>query len=575
MFVQGRGDMRGSICRPVVLGLAAAMLIAAPVLAVPKVVALGGGDTSASDPVIACGSLAASPYESGWEGKGVAEDDQVFLDGAQTACEAALAAAPDSAEARAWLGRVYILVGRAADAATLLDGAASAGSLFAAYLLSGILDNVVLDGVEDDSDRAVDLLKQASDGGFLPAETALAKRYELGDGVDAVAQEALRLYSAASDGGDGFATYKLGTFHQGGFGVDVDYGLAMTLFQQAADAGEPLGWDGIGQLYQFGQGVEMDYAKAAEAYQRGADQGEMMSETALAYLYEQGLGVTQDPSKSFALLSDAASQNYGMAQAALSIHYLFGEGTPVDANKALALAWAAQTKSVNYAEGILGFMYAEGLGTDRDLSSALFHFQAGSQGGDEYSTSRIPVTETEIACEDAAGSQYEPGGVGHGLDFDAIDAETAIAACQAALEVNATSVGDKVWLARAYVKAGQVADAVPLLEEGVGAGNVLAQTLYADLLVAGNGVDADSARALELYQSAADKNFAPAQFTLGDIYAAGSIVPADPKAALEWYRKALDFGIDAAADEIARLEAGPVDSQSIDLSGFGREGPGY
>ncbi|MBI4923854.1 MAG: SEL1-like repeat protein [Devosia nanyangense] len=567
--------MRGTICRPVALGLAAAMLFAAPALAVPKVVTLGGGDSGAADPVVACGSLAASPYEAGWEGKGVAEDDQVFLDGAQTACEAALAASPGSAEARAWLGRVYILIGRAADAASLLDEAASGGNPFAAYLLSGLVDNVVLDGVEDDSERAVALLKQASDGGFLPAETALARRYELGNGVDADVQEALRLYNAASDGGDAFATYKLGYFHQGGCGVDVDYGQAMTLFQRAADAGEPLGWDGIGQLYQFGQGVEVDFAKAAGAYQHGADQGEMMSETALAYLYEQGLGVTQDQSKSFALLSDAANQNYGMAQAALSIHYLFGEGTAVDAVKAFSLAWAAQTKSVTYAEGILGYMYAEGLGTDRDLSSALFHFQAGSDGGDEYSSSRIPVTETEIACEDAAGSQYEPGGVGHGLEFEAIDAEAAIAACQAALEANPGSVGDKVWLARAFLKADRVADAVPLLEEGVGAGNVLAQALYADLLVTGTGLGADPARALELYQSAADRNFAPAQFTLGDIYAAGTIVPADPAVALAWYRKALDFGLEAAAEQIALLEAGPDDGPGIDLSGFGREGPAY
>ena len=70
------------------------------------------------------------------------------------------------------------------------------------------------------------------------------------------------------------------------------------------------------------------------------------------------------------------------------------------------------------------------------------------------------MTQTEIACADQAGSQYESGG--HGVDFDAIDAETAIDACNAALEVNATSVGDigrpnpeydSAWVSRPVVSA--------------------------------------------------------------------------------------------------------------------------
>src|SRR3569832_332102 len=83
----------------------------APALASPQVVTLGGDKTADKDPITSCGSLAASPYESTWEGRGLA-DKEIFLDGAMTACEASLAAAPDSIEIIAWLGRVYRLVGR-------------------------------------------------------------------------------------------------------------------------------------------------------------------------------------------------------------------------------------------------------------------------------------------------------------------------------------------------------------------------------------------------------------------------------------------------------------------------------
>src|SRR5437763_1140523 len=97
------------------VGLLGAVWLSAPALAVPKVVMLGGDATGDSDPTATCGALAASPDEPGWKGRGL-KDGQVFLDGALTACEAAIRASPDSTEVKAWLGRTYVLVGRPEDA---------------------------------------------------------------------------------------------------------------------------------------------------------------------------------------------------------------------------------------------------------------------------------------------------------------------------------------------------------------------------------------------------------------------------------------------------------------------------
>ena len=563
----------GSMIRTAAIWVLLGAAFASPAFAEPQVITLGVGDITA-DPVAACGDLAASPFEAGRNGRGLA-DGAIFLDGATEACEAAIAAAPDSAEAATWLARIYILVGRTDDAFPLLERASDAGNPFAAYLLSDLLERPVDSPPEDDKmGRAFDLLISAANAGFAPAASDLAERYEMGEAVDIDYAEAMRLYQLAADSGHPFATYKLGYFYHGGYNVAVDYAQATAFYQRAADLGEPLGWNGLGQLYEFAQGVDQDYLKAAEYYQLAADQGEKMSQTALAYLYEQGLGVTQDFSRSFALLTEAAAQNWGFAQAALSIHYLFGQGTAIDANRAYDLAWSAQRNGIVYAEGILGYLFAEGLGTNRDLSSALFHFQAGSEGGDQYSTDRIPVTEAEIACLDAAGSQYEPGNIGHGLDFAAIDPDLAIAACENALQFNASSVGDKVWLGRAYAKAERYADAVPLLEEGVSFGNVLAAVVYGDMLLVGNGVEADPDRAISLYESAAAKSFGLAQYVLGMAYASGTGVAADPAVALDWYRKALDNGVADAEQQIALLESGSV-TISVDMTGFGREGPGY
>jgi TPR repeat protein len=558
----------------IAVGIAALLCAASPVLAEPKVVTLGGDTTSDAGPVAACGAVAASPFEAGFEGKGLT-DDEVYLDGAKTTCEAAAQASPDSIEVKAWLGRVYVLLGRLSDALPLLDEASAAGNAVAAFLLSQQLDstNIGIDAIASDPEKAVSLLTQASDAGYPPAQAALADRYQNGNGVPQDNSEAFRLYTLAADKGIGHAAYLVGYAYHFGYGADVDYAKAMEAYQHATDLGEPAGWYGIGVLHENGNGVAQDYLKAAEALQNGADQFEKFSETELAYLYTNGLGVTQDHDKAFALLTDAAAQGYGYAKANLSLNYLYGDGTAADPARAYDLAWAASSDRVPLAEGILGYLYSEGLGTDRDLSAALSHFQNGADLGDQYSRDRIPIIQTEIACADQAGSPYEFGG--HGLDFEAIDADAAIAACNAALEVNSTSVGDKVWLARAFMKAERYDDALPLLEEGAVAGNVLAETLGAELILQGKSEVTDPATALDLYQKAADKNFPPALFALGQLYEQGGPVVADPETALDWYKKARDNGYPPADQKIAEL-SGPAEPPSGDLAiGFGRAGPAY
>lgn len=553
----------------VTIGLLAGLLLAGPALAAPSVVVLGGA-SDGDDPVAACADLAASPWELSRGGRGLA-DDQIFIDGAIAACEAALAIDP-SPLVQAWLARAYILAGRSAEAVSLLQSAIDAGNPFASYLLAKLIER---GGTPNEQLDPLGLLTEAADGGYAPAQSDLGERYETGNGVAGDYTEAARLYQLAADQGYGLASYKLGVFSHYGYLAAADYDAATDLYRRAADAGEPLGNYGLGQMYEYGNGVDQDYSRAAEFYQLAADGKEKMAETALAYLYEQGLGVAQDYDKSFALLTDASAQNWGFAHAALSIHYLFGQGTAIDEPKALDLAWLAQRQGVVYAEGILGYMYQNGLGAVRDLSSALFHYQDGANGGDQYSADQLPTVEAELACEDQAGSPLEPGGMGHGKTFLDIVPDDAIPACENAVDINPGPVGNKVWLARAYARAERYEDALPLLEEGIAAGNVLAHTVLGDMLMAGAGVDEDPARAIELYRAVAS-DFGLAQLSLGLAYKEGLGVPQDREQALHWLRLAESFGATEAVPEITALLAeGEGEADAIDLTGFGREGPAY
>jgi TPR repeat protein len=158
------------------------------------------------------------------------------------------------------------------------------------------------------------------------------------------------------------------------------------------------------------------------------------------------------------------------------------------------------------------------------------------------------------------------------VSFEALDPDIAIPACENAVQIS-NIVGNKVWLARAYVKAGQYDLAIPLLEEGLVALSPLAHVVYGNMLLVGEGVEADPARAIALYEAVA-RDFGLAQFTLGLVYAQGIGVPQDSVKALEWFRLAESYGVNEATEQIAALEAVP-NPNAIDLTGFGREGPGY
>jgi len=545
-------------------------VLPAAAFAAPEVITLGG--STSGDPVEVCGAAASDPMDPGRIGPGL-KDNQVFIGGALAACEAALASAPDSAQVQAWLARVYLLAGRRDDARPLLESAVAAQHGYGTYLLSAVMSTGLGNDFAEDPERSFTLLGDAAEWGYPRAAVDLGEFYEFGDGVEADMAEAQRLYQLALDGGDGLGAYKLGYLEESGLAGDGDLARVAAHYEQATTLGEPLGYFGLGRLYEYGSGVTQDYESAAEYYQQGADAGDPSSQTALAYLYEQGLGVEKDFDRSFALLTSAVAKGDSFAEAALSIHYLLGQGTDPDPQRAYSLAWAAQEKGVNYAEGILGYLFQLGIGTERNLLAARIRYEAGANGGDQFSTDQLPALEAQIACMEAAGSQHEPGAFA-GVDFAELDADAAIAACENAISLYPGIVGDQVWLARAYLKAGRYDDALPLVDQGVDATNVLALTLKGDMLMEGLGVPSDPAAAADLYQAAAETEFCPAEYALGLAYAAGTGVAADADEAAMWFRRAIGHGINAEAD-LDKLTGSPSEDEPVDLSGFGREGPGY
>ncbi len=120
---------------------------------------------------------------------------------------------------------------------------------------------------------AIPLYKQAvkDDDGF--AQINLAIMYEKGQGVEKNYQKAMELLQQASENGYIRAINNIGDMYENGYGVPVDYAKAKEYYLQAVAYDESSGYFSMGQLYKLGRGVKKDLKKATEWYQQACNKG--------------------------------------------------------------------------------------------------------------------------------------------------------------------------------------------------------------------------------------------------------------------------------------------------------------
>ncbi|MCP5432349.1 MAG: SEL1-like repeat protein [Alphaproteobacteria bacterium] len=92
-------------------------------------------------------------------------------------------------------------------------------------------------GVVRNLPRGIELLKDAADRGYAPAQYRLAIFYENGRYVDADVKAARRFYEEAAKSGNTKAMYNLGVLYASGKGVAEDWKTAASWFRRSADQG--------------------------------------------------------------------------------------------------------------------------------------------------------------------------------------------------------------------------------------------------------------------------------------------------------------------------------------------------
>jgi TPR repeat protein/peptidoglycan/xylan/chitin deacetylase (PgdA/CDA1 family) len=401
------------------------------------------------------------------------------------------------------LGLYYRSAGVVDKALADLDSASVAGQPQAQLALAEML--MKGEGTDADPARAVALYQQAAVGGLTgPASLALGL-YFRDHGEPA---KAVEFFDKAANAGEAEAKLALGSMLLKGEGVSVDAARAETLLTEAASqgfAGPALTTLG---LYYRSEG---DAQKAADALSKAADAGSADAMLELADMLVKGDGISADPERAVTLLKHAADAGLkGPAYQALASYYQLSGN--LDAAEA-ALQSAADA-GVPQAKLLLGEALLKssdeatrqhGIALVQESADDGYALDAYKALGD-YFLAAGDNTRAAAALQQAVGQGDNDARLklaklllaGEGV---AADPEGAVALLQQAADGGQPAQAYAM-LGTYYRGAGDAKKAAAYLGKAAEAGDVDAKLAFGQMLLKGDGVAADPARARQLIHEA-------------------------------------------------------------------------
>jgi TPR repeat protein/CHAT domain-containing protein len=159
----------------------------------------------------------------------------------------------------------------------------------------------------------------------------------------------------------------------------------------------------------------------------------------------------------------------------------------------------------------------------------------------------------ETLCDRLAASPTDLHKIGSGVDFDALDAEPAVRACEDAIKTSPNVPRLEFQLGRALQKAGRNEEAVRLYEPLADIGYPTAAHNLGLMYISGVGVSQSFERGMELVRRAAQNGLSISQFQLGLWYLNGFHLARDPSTAATWFQRAVEQGHAGAQNELGVL----------------------
>ena len=200
-----------------------------------------------------------------------------------------------------------------------------------------------------------------------------------GEGVNPDSDKAIQLLKKSAGRGHAESQYNLGLIYSGMH----NYNEAIKFFSQAASQDHLRALVKLGNIYYKGEGVSQDYSKAAEYYSRAALKGDSDSQYYLGFLYYSGEGVNQDKRRAVELWSKAALQGHTESQYIMGQLYRTGKDLRQNYNE--SIKYFSQAAAKNHPESLfaLGQMYENGEGVRRDITQVVKFYKLAAEQDNE------------------------------------------------------------------------------------------------------------------------------------------------------------------------------------------------
>ena len=324
-----------------------------------------------------------------------------------------------------------------------------------------------------------------------------------------------QLLREAAEAGNARAMTRLAKIKFAENQVAPDYEYILPYLRRAAELREPEACRLWGLSLLRGEGQDADPETALTFLRKAAELKDSAAACTLYWELNSGKNLRQDPGLAFRLLQGVQRSKDGLVQYLLARSYHYGQGVAVDAAKELECLQAGKQMGDPDCAASLGYAYRKGLlGLPKSpgIASKLY-LEAARWGRREYFYSAaVAIKETG---NQTAHLQILSEGV-NAKDFRSMNAFALL------LEKGSPDVPKNG--ARAFA----------LYSEVAGQGNLHAKAKMAELMIDGNGVEADPTRGVQLLKEAAGDDLPYAQALLAVCLSIGKGCEKDEEAAYFW-----------------------------------------
>ena len=232
----------------------------------------------------------------------------------------------------------------------------------------------------------------------------------------------------------------------------------------AANKGDATAQVRAGTAFLQGRGVYRNLTEAARLLQSATQGGSAEAKAWLGSMYLHGKGVKQDSARALTLIQQSADANNPVGLRFLGMMFESGQGVSIDLTKAAMLLGKAADLNDGHAMARLGQLYLRGAGVPRDVGKANALFAQSAALGDS---------------------------LGQGL------------------------------VARSTLRSGSASVAFKLFVQSAQGGNRVAAFKAGQMLLTGQGTQANPEQGIRFLRQSALSGFAPAQRVLGKAFESG------------------------------------------------------